>query len=224
VVVFLGAVGLIVYTFVGYPALMAALARVRPRPVLADPGFEPRISLVVVAYNEEDAIEERLRNCLELDYPRERLELIVAADGSDDATADLARAHDDVLVLHRPERQGKLAAMQRAYEQASGEVVVFSDANNLYSRDALRQLAAPFADPRVGAVSGRKAIDDGSGGGEGAGRWKRGVVAPSPARRASTGATSRSSRSGRAAAARWRRWRARCSPFGARPSPARRPE
>jgi biofilm PGA synthesis N-glycosyltransferase PgaC len=163
VVVFLGAVGLIAYTFVGYPALVATLARLRPRPADADPRFAPSLSLVVVAYNEEDVIDERLRNCLELDYPRGQLELLVVTDGSDDATPDIARAHDGVRVLHRPERGGKLAAMHHAFEESSGDIVVFSDANNRYSSDTLRQLAAPFADPDVGAVTGRKAIDDGSG-------------------------------------------------------------
>jgi poly-beta-1,6-N-acetyl-D-glucosamine synthase len=86
-VVFAAAVGVIVYTFVGYPAIVAALARVRPRPVRADARFEPSVSLIVVAHDEADVIAARLENCFELDYPRDRLEVIVAADGSDDATA-----------------------------------------------------------------------------------------------------------------------------------------
>jgi biofilm PGA synthesis N-glycosyltransferase PgaC len=161
--VFGGAVALIAYTFVGYPAIVAALARLRPRPVRADPGFEPRVSLVVVAYNEAADIARKLENCAELDYPRELLELIVAADGSDDGTDDIARGFPGVRVLHRPERRGKLAAMNRAAEVAAGDVLVFSDANNRYARRALREIVAPFADPEVGVVTGRKAIDDGSG-------------------------------------------------------------
>jgi cellulose synthase/poly-beta-1,6-N-acetylglucosamine synthase-like glycosyltransferase len=163
VAVFAGAVALVAYTFAGYPALVAALARVRPRPVRADATVEPSVTLIVVAHNEEDVIAERLRNCLELDYPRERLELIVAADGSDDRTAEIARGFDGVRVMHRPERRGKLHAMNRAAASASGDVLVFSDANNRYGRDALRELVAPFADPGVGVVGGRKAIDDGTG-------------------------------------------------------------
>jgi poly-beta-1,6-N-acetyl-D-glucosamine synthase len=161
--VFAGAVALVAYTFVGYPALVATLARFRPRPVQADPTAEPDVSLIVVAYNEETVIAERLRNCLELDYPSERLELIVAADGSDDATAEIARSFDGVKVLYQPERRGKLHAMNRGAAAARGQVLVFSDANNRYGRDALRELVAPFADPTVGVVSGRKAIDDGTG-------------------------------------------------------------
>jgi cellulose synthase/poly-beta-1,6-N-acetylglucosamine synthase-like glycosyltransferase len=162
-VVFAGAVALIAYTFVGYPALVAALARLRPRPLRADEPIEPLVSLIVVAHNEEAVIAERLRNCLALDYPRERLELIVAADGSDDGTATAARAFEDVKVLHEPERRGKLHAMNRAARGARGDVLVFSDANNRYGPETLRELVAPFADPSVGLVTGRKAIDDGSG-------------------------------------------------------------
>ena len=163
VVVFLGAAGLIVYTFAGYPAIVGALARLRPRPVRTDPAYTPRLSLVVVAYNEEDEIARRLLNCAKLDYPGDRLELLVVTDGSNDATPEIARAMPRVRVVHRPERGGKLAAMHRGFEEASGEIVVFSDANNRYSTDALRRLAEPFADPEVGAVTGRKAIDDESG-------------------------------------------------------------
>jgi poly-beta-1,6-N-acetyl-D-glucosamine synthase len=161
--IFVGSIALVAYTFVGYPAIMALLARVRPRPVRHKPGFTPAVSLVVVAYNEQDVIDEKLRNAQALDYPPELLELIVVADGSDDETAERARRFPAVRVLHRPERMGKLAAMNRAAEVATGEILVFSDANNGYSTDALRQLVAPFGDPAVGIVTGRKAIDDGHG-------------------------------------------------------------
>jgi poly-beta-1,6-N-acetyl-D-glucosamine synthase len=160
--VFAGAVALIAYTFVGYPALVALLARLRPRPLRKEQ-IEPLVSLIVVAHNEEGVIADRLRNCLELDYPAERLELIVAADGSDDRTADVARGFDNVTVLHQPERRGKLHAMNRAARSARGDVLVFSDANNRYGREVLRELVAPFGDASVGVVTGRKAIDDGRG-------------------------------------------------------------
>jgi cellulose synthase/poly-beta-1,6-N-acetylglucosamine synthase-like glycosyltransferase len=124
-VVFAAAVGMVVYAFAGYPAIVAVLARVRPRPVRTDPRFEPSVSLIVVAYNEADVIAARLENCFELDYPPDRLEVFVAADGSDDATAEIARRFPGVRVLHRRERRGKLAAMNRAAEAARGEVLVF---------------------------------------------------------------------------------------------------
>ncbi len=160
---FAGSGALIGYTFVGYPAIVALLARVRPRPVRADPSFRPPLSLIILAHNEEDVIDAKLENSLQLEYPRERLEVLVVTDGSGDGTPERAARFEHVKVLHRPERRGKLAAMTRGAHASTGEVLVFSDANNLYSRDALVELVAPFADPQVGAVTGRKAIDDGSG-------------------------------------------------------------
>jgi cellulose synthase/poly-beta-1,6-N-acetylglucosamine synthase-like glycosyltransferase len=160
---FAGGVGLIAYVFAGYPAIAAALARLRPRPVRADAGFRPDVSLIVVAYNERDVIARKLANCAALDYPDDRLELVVITDGSDDGTDEVARAVPGVRVLHQPQRAGKLAAMNRAAQFARGDVLVFSDANNLYTPAALRELVAPFADASVGIATGRKAIDDGSG-------------------------------------------------------------
>lgn len=158
-----GSLGLVAYTFVGYPALMGLFARLRPRPCRSDPSFRPRVTLIVAAYNEEDVIVSKLENVLALAYPRDRLELIVAADGSVDGTVAAARAVDGTIVLHDPERRGKLAALARAAAAATGDVLVFSDANNMFSEHALRDLVAPFADPAVGVVTGRKAIDDGTG-------------------------------------------------------------
>jgi cellulose synthase/poly-beta-1,6-N-acetylglucosamine synthase-like glycosyltransferase len=163
VVVFGISVGSIVYTFLGYPALIAVVARVRPRPLRTDPGYLPSVSLIIAAYNEADVIERKLANVSALDYPPERLEVLVVADGSDDDTADRAGAVRGTTVLFQPQRQGKLAAITRAVEQASGDVLVFSDANNDYSPETLRALVAPLADPSVGVVTGRKSILDGSG-------------------------------------------------------------
>ena len=161
--ILLGALGLVAYTFVGYPALMAILARVRPRQALIDREVEPKVSVVVAAYNEEDLIVGRLENVRASDYPGDRIELIVAADGSDDRTADLAEAVPGTIVLRAAERRGKLAAVVRGWEAASGDVLVVTDANNVFAPETLRELTAPFADPNVGVVTGRKAIDDGTG-------------------------------------------------------------
>jgi poly-beta-1,6-N-acetyl-D-glucosamine synthase len=154
---------LVGYTFAGYPAIMALLARVRPRPVRADPGVTPRVTVIVVAHNEQDLIATKLRDTLALDYPSDRLDVVVVCDGSDDATAARAARVEGVTVLHEPERRGKLAAMNRAFDATQGDVVVFSDANNRWSPNTLRALVAPLADPEVGVVTGRKGIDDGSG-------------------------------------------------------------
>lgn len=158
-----GSLGLVAYVFAGYPILVALLGRIRPRPVKGDLGHQPTVSLVIVAHNEGRIIEQKLRNAAELDYPADQLELIVVADGSDDDSSDLVDAIPGVRLLFEPERRGKLLAMNRAAHHAAGEIIVFSDANNLYSRDALRELVAPFADPEVGVVTGRKVIADDSG-------------------------------------------------------------
>lgn len=158
--VLFASLSLVGYTFVGYPLLMAILARLRPNPVLSDPDYEPHVSFIIVAYNEADVIQEKLRNTDDLDYPQDQLEVLVVADGSDDETASLAREVPGTVVLHEPERRGKLAAMHRAVAAASADILVFSDANNLYSPESIRLLVAPFADPRVGVVTGRKAIDE----------------------------------------------------------------
>jgi len=135
----------------------------RPRPLQSDPAFAPRVSLIIIAYNEEEVIRLRIRNALELDYPSSHLEVVVVADGSDDATRERAEAVPGVHVVYQPERRGKLAAMNHGAQRSSGEILVFSDANNMYARDAIRALVAPFADRRVGMVTGRKTIDDGTG-------------------------------------------------------------
>lgn len=163
VVLLVGSFGFVGYVFVGYPLIAALLARLRPRRVSADPAFTPHVSVIILAHNEEDVIDSRLRNLEALDYPRDRIETIVIAEGSDDATVERAEAHPGVRVLSGGVRLGKLAAMNRGVAAAKGEVLIFSDANNLYTPETLRELVAPLADTTVGLVTGRKLIDDGSG-------------------------------------------------------------
>jgi cellulose synthase/poly-beta-1,6-N-acetylglucosamine synthase-like glycosyltransferase len=175
--------GLIVYTHVGYPLVLRALVGLRrgavgDRPGMADAGARPDpslipsgragaehmpvISLIVAAYDEEDVIEAKVANALALDYPRERLEVIVASDGSADATVERARAAGADLVLDLP-RGGKVSAQNAGAERASGEILAFSDANCLWAPDALRHLVEPFADPTVGYVCGQVRFTDPSG-------------------------------------------------------------
>ena len=167
-IAFWAAVALVAYTYAGYPLLLALAARLRRAPEW--PAHTPPLTLIIAAFNEEAVLAAKLRDTLALDYPADRLQVIVAADGSSDATAGIAASFAPrVEVLNRPERAGKMAAINRAMEQARGEVVVFSDANNRYLPDALREMARPFADPRVGAVTGRKTVaaEDGLGYSEG---------------------------------------------------------
>jgi cellulose synthase/poly-beta-1,6-N-acetylglucosamine synthase-like glycosyltransferase len=156
VIVFWVCAGLLLYSLVGYGALLALLARLRPRPAAprpADPQPLPAVSVIVPAYAEQEVIGERVANLRELDYPRDRLELIVACDGSPDATAERARRAGADLVLDLP-RGGKIRAQDAGVSRASGAIVAFSDANVSWRPDALRRLVTPFADPRVGYVCG----------------------------------------------------------------------
>jgi glycosyltransferase involved in cell wall biosynthesis len=146
--------GLILYVHVGYPPLLALIARVRPRPLRRAQISElPGVSVIVAAYAEQDVIEQRVANLRDQDYPPERLEVIVACDGSPDATADGARRAGADKVLELP-RGGKIRAQDAGVDQARHVIVAFSDANVTWDRDALRKLVAPFADPQVGYVCG----------------------------------------------------------------------
>jgi cellulose synthase/poly-beta-1,6-N-acetylglucosamine synthase-like glycosyltransferase len=156
--------GLIVYTHAGYPLVLLAVIKLRRRPTLRPRTWEepPRVSLIVAAYDEEEVIGEKVTNALALDYPRDRLEIIVASDGSGDATVARAQAAGADLVLDLP-RGGKIAAQNAAAEHASGEVLAFSDANSIWAEDALRHLIEPFADPTVAYVCGQVRFLDSAG-------------------------------------------------------------
>jgi cellulose synthase/poly-beta-1,6-N-acetylglucosamine synthase-like glycosyltransferase len=160
-ILFWAAAGLLVYTHVGYPLLLWLLTRGRGEGAPPPLGELPRVSLIVAAHDEETVIDRRVRNALALDYPRERLEVIVSSDGSGDATVERAQAAGADLVLDLP-RGGKIRAQDAAVERAQGEIVAFSDANAYWEPDALRRLVARFADPAVGYVCGRvRFVDEG---------------------------------------------------------------
>jgi cellulose synthase/poly-beta-1,6-N-acetylglucosamine synthase-like glycosyltransferase len=151
---------LVVYTYFGYPALLAMVARKKQAlPTLADSAL-PTVTLLIAAYDEEQSIAGKLENSLKLDYPSHQLEIIVAADGSSDGTVDIVKsfAGRGIKLSYSAERKGKMAAINRAISIASGEIVVFSDANNIYAEDAIRKLVVQFADPQVGGVTGSKHI------------------------------------------------------------------
>jgi cellulose synthase/poly-beta-1,6-N-acetylglucosamine synthase-like glycosyltransferase len=152
-------VGSIFYTYVGYPLLLTLLARTRPRPETVESGL-PSVTLLVAAYNEEATIAQKLENSLALNYPGERLQIVVAADGSNDRTVDIVRRYAErgVELSYNPSRRGKIAAINRALARVRGEIIVFSDANNFYQPDTVQALVKPFVDPTVGAVSGAKVI------------------------------------------------------------------
>ena len=145
---------LIFHTHVGYPAALWLLARQKGEDGAEPSGAEADVSVIVAAYDEEDVIARKVENVLSLDYPADRLELIVASDGSSDATVERARAAGADRVLDLP-RGGKVRAQDQAVERARGEIVVFSDANAQLEPDAVRRIVERFvADPRLGYLCG----------------------------------------------------------------------
>jgi cellulose synthase/poly-beta-1,6-N-acetylglucosamine synthase-like glycosyltransferase len=149
------------YTYAGYPLLLAVVSTLRPKRVRRDK-FEPTVTIIITAYNEEPALAAKLENTLALDYPRQLLEIIVASDCSTDRTDDIVREFSarGVRLCRQPERLGKTAAQNAAVEQARGEVIIFSDATSHYQPHVIRTMMPNFADVAVGCVAGRLVYTD----------------------------------------------------------------
>ena len=149
-------VAVLIYAYIGYPILLVCIGLFRRRSIAA-PGYTPKVSVIIPAYNESASITRKLRETLALRYPPEKLEIVVVSDGSTDGTEAIVDSLGDprIRLLRLPNRAGKTHAQNEAVEFCSGEVLVFSDATAIYDEDALRYLACHYADPTVGAVSGR---------------------------------------------------------------------
>src|SRR6201989_1415429 len=148
--------GLITYVFVKLKKLFKPNAQ--SITLNASTEFEPDVTLVVAAYNEADCIEQKLKNSLDLNYPAGKLRWIFITDGSTDGTTDIIRRYPRVMLLHQTERKGKVAAINRAMKYVETPYVIFSDANNLINRTAVREILKHYTDPRVAAVAGEKKI------------------------------------------------------------------
>lgn len=153
---FWGCIFLIVYVYFGYPVALLVMGRLRKRPVKKAP-FEPAVSIIISAYNEEAHIGATLCNKLALNYPKDKVQIMVVSDASEDKTDEIVRGFEDrgVLLLRQETRLGKTSALNRAVPAARGEVIVFSDANSLYDADSLNKLMQNFSDPTVGYATGR---------------------------------------------------------------------
>jgi cellulose synthase/poly-beta-1,6-N-acetylglucosamine synthase-like glycosyltransferase len=160
-ILFWSSASALLYTYAGYPLLLVVMSRLRGRPVRSA-AFTPEVSFVITAYNEERDLANKLENTLALDYPADRLDILVASDCSSDRTDEIARSFAGRGVrLHRQlERRGKTAAQNAAVEQTAGEIIVFSDATTLYDPRALRFLTSCFADASVGCATGRVVYTD----------------------------------------------------------------
>jgi cellulose synthase/poly-beta-1,6-N-acetylglucosamine synthase-like glycosyltransferase len=148
--------GALVYVYVGYPLLLAVIGLFAKRPSAA-PGYFPKISVLIAAYNEEAGIRKKIEDTLALDYPADKIEILILSDCSTDHTDEIVKGFADprVRLLRAPSRKGKTNVQNLGAEIARGEVLIFSDATTVYHPLALQYLACNYADPRVGAVSGR---------------------------------------------------------------------
>ncbi|HXN53028.1 MAG TPA: glycosyltransferase family 2 protein [Candidatus Acidoferrum sp.] len=162
--IYWASVGVLIYIYLGYPLFLVIISRLFSRRS-PEPGYTPNLSVLIAAYNEEAGIQEKIERTLALDYPRERLEILVLSDGSTDRTDEIVQSMSDprVRLLHVAGRKGKTNAQNEGVAHARGEVLVFSDATTIYHPQALLFLACNYSDPRVAAVSGRYQYFDSGG-------------------------------------------------------------
>jgi cellulose synthase/poly-beta-1,6-N-acetylglucosamine synthase-like glycosyltransferase len=155
----------IIYIYAGYPVFLFLVSRLFPRRDARSTHL-PNLSILIAAYNEEAGIAKKINSTLALDYPREKIEILILSDGSTDNTDQIVQSIPDprVRLIRVEGRKGKTRAQNEGVEHAGGEVLIFSDATTTYHPQALRYLASNYADPRVGAVSGRYQYFDGRGG------------------------------------------------------------
>ena len=161
-IIFFFSLASLVYVYAGYPLLVYLVSRIRPRPVRRG-AFEPTVTILITAYNEAEAIAAKLRNTMAIDFPKAKLEILVASDGSTDDTERIAAEFDGVRVFRQEGRKGKTFTQNKAVAQATGEIILFSDATTEYRTDVLRALLPNFADDTVGCVAGKLVyVDDSS--------------------------------------------------------------
>jgi cellulose synthase/poly-beta-1,6-N-acetylglucosamine synthase-like glycosyltransferase len=157
--------GLVVFAYIGYPILIWCFARLFGRnevsPVIGEDQL-PSVSLLIAAHNEEKDVEQRILNGLALDYPKGKLEIVIASDGSTDRTNEIVRRYADrgVRLLDFPQRRGKSSVLNDAFDQLSHPLVALSDANTSFDRDSIKRLASWFADESIGVVCGRLILSD----------------------------------------------------------------
>lgn len=185
-ILFWFALFVVFYTYLGYGILLYILVKlkeffVKPvrHPLPATDGELPEVTLFITAFNEEEVVDEKMENCLELDYPADKLHIVWVTDGSNDGTNERlqTRWQGKATVHFQPLRQGKTAAMTRGMTLVDTPLVVFTDANTMVNREAIREIVLAFQDPKVGCVAGEKRIavqtkDGAAAGGEGI-YWKR---------------------------------------------------
>ncbi len=170
---------IVVYTYFGYGIILIILVKIKRALVknkIVTQFYQPNVTLLVAAYNEEKFITEKAKNSLSLHYPKNKIEIIFITDGSDDRTQKLVKNYPEIKLMHQPIRQGKVMAVERAMREVNGEIVIFTDANTLLNNDAISNITRHFSKENVGVVAGEKRIidnkvDEAVGAGEGL-YWK----------------------------------------------------
>ena len=167
------------YTYIGYGIIISVAATIKrklTKPELSNSVYEPEVTILIAAFNEKDYIKQKTQNTFNLDYPAHKLKQVWVTDGSNDESNLLLQNIAGVSVLHQPERKGKVAAINRAMPYVETPIVIFSDANTILNRNAVKNIVKHFRDKKVGCVAGEKRIvskkaDNASGAGEGL-YWK----------------------------------------------------
>lgn len=169
--------GVAFYTYIGYGILLYIAIQLKRffrfgKEKVLDKTYEPEVTLFIAAYNEKDYVEAKMKNSAELEYPKEKLNIVWVTDGSDDGTPELLKEYSNATVHHLDARNGKIGAMNRGMEFVKTPIVIFSDANTLLGKESVRRIVNQFGDTTVGCVSGEKRIvnkevDVASGAGEG---------------------------------------------------------
>ncbi len=146
----------IIYTYSGYPLLLLVLRAIIGKPIRQNKQYQPSVSFIVAAYNEQDVIENKILNTLELDYPKELLETIIVSDCSSDETDNIVSRYvsKGIKLLSLEKRGGKTVAQNESLKHVTGEILVFSDANTMYRPTAIRKIVRNFSDPEIGCVGG----------------------------------------------------------------------
>ena len=147
---------IVIYSYVIYPMILITADQLFPSKLFLRSEDQPNVSIVIAAYNEEKVIERRIQNCLALDYPRDKLEVIIASDGSSDKTDEIVEQFKDqgVKLLGHENRRGKVNVLNEVVPQAKNDIVIFSDANTMFARDSVKKIVQYFADSRIGCVCG----------------------------------------------------------------------
>lgn len=175
-------IGIVFYTYIGYGIILYLMVKIKdliskvPQLQLPKDDELPEVTLLVAAYNEEDVVKEKMNNSLALDYPKDKLKLMWVTDGTTDNTNQILSEYEQAETLFTPERRGKTAALNRAIDYVKTPIVIFTDANTMLNKEAIREIVKQFMDNKVGCVAGEKRIavkekDNAAGGGEGL-YWK----------------------------------------------------